>query len=72
MIQSFAPTNFRNDRDKEALYEQLQVTFESVYRRDLLLVMGDLNAKVGSVNVSFEGQWVEKDAECRMTMERGW
>ena len=50
----------------------LHATLENAHCRDLLLVMGDLNAKVGSVNVSFEGQWVEKDAECRMTMERGW
>lgn len=35
------------------------MTFESVYHRDLLLVMGDLNAKVGSDNVNFEGVMVE-------------
>ena len=43
-----------NDRDKEAFYEQLQATFENVHCRDLLLVMGDLNAKVGSDNLNFE------------------
>ena len=30
------------------------MTLESVYRRDLLLVMGDLHAKVGSDKVNFE------------------
>lgn len=59
IIQCYAPINDSNDRDKEALYEQLQVTFESVYRRDLLLVMGGLNAKVGSDYVNFEGVMVE-------------
>ena len=57
---------------KKPSMSMLHATLENAHCRDLLLVMGDLNAKVGSVNVSFEGQWVEKDAECRMTMERGW
>ena len=47
-------TNDSNDRDKEAFYEQLQATLEIVHGRDLLLVMGDLNAKVGSDNLNFE------------------
>lgn len=54
IIQCYGPTNESNDRDKEAFYEQLQVTFENVHCRDLLLVMGDLNAKVGSDNLNFE------------------
>ena len=54
IIQCYAPTNDSNDRDKEAFYEQLQATFENVHCRDLLLVMGDLNAKVGSDNLNFE------------------
>jgi len=53
IIQCYAPTNDSNDRDK-AFYEQLQVALENVHRRDLLLVIGDLNAKVGSDNVNFE------------------
>ena len=54
IIQCYAPTNDSNDRDKEAFYEQLQATFENVHGRDLLLVMGDVNAKVGSDNLNFE------------------
>ena len=54
ITQCYAPTNDSNDRDKEAFYEQLQATFENVHCRDLLLVMGDLNAKVGSDNLNFE------------------
>ena len=54
IIQCYAPTNDSNDRDKETFYEQLQGTFENVHRRDLLLVMGDLNAKVGSENLNCE------------------
>ena len=58
ITQCYAPTNDRNDRDKEAFYDQLQPTLENAHCRDLLLVMGDLNAKVGakvgSDNVNFE------------------
>ena len=54
IIQCYAPTNDSNNRDKEAFYEQLQATFENVHCRDLLLVMVDLNAKVGSDNLNFE------------------
>jgi len=38
--------------DKEAFYKQLQATFEDAHRRDMLLMMGDLNAKVGSEKVN--------------------
>ena len=48
------PTNDSNNRDKKAFYEQLQATLENAHCRDLLLVMGDLNAKVGSDNTSFQ------------------
>jgi len=54
IIQCYALTNDRNDRDNEAFYEQLQAALESVHRRDLLLVINDLNASVGSENVNFE------------------
>lgn len=39
--------------DKQAVYEQLQATFEGAHCRDLLLVMGDLNAKVESESVNY-------------------
>ena len=54
IIQCYAPTNDSNDRDKEVFYKQLQATFQNVHCRDLLLVMGDLNVKVGSDNLNFE------------------
>ena len=54
IIQCYAPTNDSNDRDKEAFYEQLQATLENVHSRELLLVMGELNAKVRTDNINFE------------------
>lgn len=40
--------------NKKALYEQLQATLESTHRRDILLVIGNLNAKVNFENVNYE------------------
>ena len=59
IIQCYAPANDSNDRNKEASYEQLQETLEGLlgtffHFRDFLLVIGDLNTKVGSDNVNFE------------------
>ena len=34
--------------DKDAFYQQLQADVDAVHRHDLTIVMGDLNAKVGS------------------------
>ena len=50
IIQVYAPTNEANVKDKENFYEQLQTVVESVHKHDILLVMGDLNAKLREDN----------------------
>ena len=54
IIQCYAPTNDSDNMDKEAFCEQLQATFEGAHRRDILLVMGDVKAKVGFENLHYE------------------
>ena len=54
IIQCYAPTNDSDDIDKEDFYEQMQATFKGAHRRDILLGMGDLNAKVCSENENYE------------------
>ena len=54
IIQCYAPTNEALMEDKEDYYEQLQTTLDCVPRRDLIVVMGDMNAKVGKENESRE------------------
>ena len=51
LIQCYAPTNDREDTDKNAFYRQLQAEVDAVPRHDLTIVLGDLNAKVGSDNM---------------------
>ena len=44
------PTVDATDEDEELFYEQLQSVVEKVNKHDLLLITGDINAKVGSFN----------------------
>ncbi|KAL7392397.1 hypothetical protein ABVT39_024274 [Epinephelus coioides] len=50
MIQCYAPTNEVEVEDKDDWYKDLQRTVSKVPQHDMLLVMGDMNAKVGARN----------------------
>ena len=54
IIQVYAPTNDAEDESKEEFYEQLQREVEATPRHDVLIVMGDLNAKIGQDNEGWE------------------
>ena len=54
IIQCHAPTNDSEDEVKEDWYEQLQAEVTKVPQHDMLLVMGDMNAKVRSDNTDRE------------------
>ncbi|VDP25230.1 unnamed protein product [Schistosoma margrebowiei] len=52
--QCYAPTNDSNDDIKDQFYERLQSIIEKCPRKDLTILMGDLNAKVGMDNTGYE------------------
>ena len=54
MLVCYAPTEDANAEVKDAFYDQLQTAVESVHAHDMLLILGDLNAKVGSDNTGRE------------------
>ena len=54
ILQCYAPTNEAEDEVKDDWYEQLQYEVSRVPRHDMLLIMGDINAKVGSDNSNCE------------------
>ena len=54
VIQVYALNNEATDEDKDSFYEQLQATLDKVPMHDLVLVIGDLNAKVDNSNEGCE------------------
>lgn len=54
LVQCYAPTNDSDDTTRDHFYEQLQAELEILPRHDMLVVMGDFNAKVGRDNSSYD------------------
>ncbi|VDP55335.1 unnamed protein product [Schistosoma mattheei] len=54
IIQCYAPTNDSNDDIKDQFYERLLSIIEKCPRKELTILMGDLNAKVGIDNTGYE------------------
>ena len=50
IIDVYAPTMTNPDENKEAFYNQLASVLSGILRTDKLLLMGDLNARIGSDN----------------------
>ena len=54
VIQVYAPHNEREEEEKEQFYQELQETVDGCNKNDIVIVMGDLNAKVGNDNTGYE------------------
>ena len=48
VIQAYAPTNNEEEAEVERFYEDLQALLELTPKKDVLLIIGDWNAKAGS------------------------
>ena len=48
MIQAYAPTSNAEEAAVERFYEDLQDLLELTPKKDVLFIIGDWNAKVGS------------------------
>lgn len=53
IIVSYAPTNEADDNRKDNFYIRLQEVIDKVPKHDILLCIGDLNAKLGNENEGF-------------------
>ena len=48
VIQAYAPTSNAEETEIEWFYEHLQDLLELIHKKDILFIIGDWNAKVGS------------------------
>lgn len=55
ILQCYAPTNDASDEIKDDWYEQLKQATAKVPQHDMLLIMGDMNTKVGEHKMIYEG-----------------
>jgi endonuclease/exonuclease/phosphatase family metal-dependent hydrolase len=54
VVVSYAPTEDSSAEDKEAFYDVLDGVLERIPKRDVTLLIGDLNARVGANNKGLE------------------
>jgi len=54
IIQCYAPTEMTEKDKKEEFYEQLSEAITTVKKKDVIIVMGDMNAKTGPNNEGLE------------------
>jgi len=52
IIQVYAPTCDHSDEEVDRFYEDLETTLKQTKSRDIKIVMGDFNAKVGNTTIS--------------------
>ena len=48
IIQIYAPTTTYNDEEIEQFYESVDNTIQESHKKDIIIVQGDFNAKIGS------------------------
>ena len=54
IIQCYAPTNDNEEATKAEFYDRLQNVLNKLSERDMNIIMGDFNAKIGSDNTGYE------------------
>ncbi|KAL4707292.1 hypothetical protein ACJJTC_019830 [Scirpophaga incertulas] len=54
VIQCYTPTNAASNETKDNFYSLLTTTLKNIRKQDIVIVMGDLNAKVGTDNSGCE------------------
>ena len=54
MIQCYAPTMVAEEDERQEFYVQLSEVLRKQKKRDIIILGGDVNAKVGQKNEGFE------------------
>ena len=66
VIQAYAPTSNAEEAEVEQFYEDLQDLLELTPSKDVLFIIGDWNAKVGSQETGKFGLGVKNEAGKRI------
>ena len=69
VIQVYAPTSNAEEAEVEWVYEDLQDLLEPTPKKDVLFIIGDWNAKVGSQKIP--GITDKFDLEYRIKQDKG-
>ncbi|GFR88916.1 craniofacial development protein 2 [Elysia marginata] len=54
IVQIYAPTNEAQDEEKGAFYDLLQEVMDKLPKKDINILMGDANAKIGRENIGYD------------------
>ena len=66
VIQVYAPTSSAEEAEVERFYEDLQDRLELTPKKDVLFIIGDWNAKVGSQETGKFGLGIQNEAGQRL------
>ena len=70
IIVAHAPTENANEEDKDDFYYSLLMIFDDIPRHEVLLLLGDLNVRVGCNNNKNRESWERMEQVTSQTIEK--
>ena len=61
VIHSYIPTTVSSDEDIKAFYSILEDALAKIHKKDIIIITGDWNAKIGSDNTDWKSVMGDTD-----------